>query len=207
MEPAQSIDLNLGEKLKDKGYRQRFFRAQDSAKIAEQLIALRKRRGLNQTQTADLSGTKQPAISRAEQADYQNRKLETLRAIVEALDGRLRVIIEPAEDVLKEYIGEPKAAREPITTNTEQQSRADLPPAVVSIGLARAAYRFTAPSASFTYFLDAGAASAHAVGDIIVAGVALVNGFTGIHETTDTASTLVNTPPSVSGFVNLVDLY
>jgi len=103
MEPAQPIDLNLREKLKDKGYRQRFFRAQDSAQIADQLIALRKRRGMNQTQVAELSGTKQPAISRAEQADYQNRKLETLRAIVEALDGRLRVIIEPAEDVLAEY--------------------------------------------------------------------------------------------------------
>jgi transcriptional regulator with XRE-family HTH domain len=67
------------------------------------LITLRKRRGLNQTEVAEQAGTKQPAISRAEQADYQNRKLETLRAIVEALDGRLRVIIEAAEDVLAEY--------------------------------------------------------------------------------------------------------
>jgi transcriptional regulator with XRE-family HTH domain len=103
MEPAQSIDLNLREKLKDRGYRQRFFWAECSAHIAEQLISLRKRRGLNQTQVAELANTKQPAISRAEQADYQNRKIETLRAIVEALDGRLRVIIEPSEDVLAEY--------------------------------------------------------------------------------------------------------
>jgi len=103
MEPAQSIDLNLREKLKDRGYRQRFFWAECSAHIAEQLISLRKLRGLNQTQVAQLANTKQPAISRAEQADYQNRKIETLRAIVEALDGRLRVIIEPAEDVLAEY--------------------------------------------------------------------------------------------------------
>jgi transcriptional regulator with XRE-family HTH domain len=119
MEPAQSIDLNLKTKLKDKAYRQRFFLAQDSAHIAEQLISLRKRRGLNQTQVAELAGTKQPAISRAEQADYQNRKLETLRAIVEALDGRLRVIIEPAEDVLGEYETE--------TTDQTDIARIDVP--------------------------------------------------------------------------------
>lgn len=100
MELAQPIDLSIREKLNDKGYRQRFFRAEDSAQIAQQLIALRKRRGLTQAQLAELSGTKQSSISRAERADYQNRNLETLRAIVEALDGRLRVIIEPAEDVL-----------------------------------------------------------------------------------------------------------
>jgi len=105
MEPAQPIDLNLIEKLKDKGYRQRFFQAEDSAQIAAQLIALRKRRGLNQTQVAELSATKQPAISRAEQADYQNLQLATLRTIVDALDGRVRVIIEAAEDVLAEYGG------------------------------------------------------------------------------------------------------
>jgi transcriptional regulator with XRE-family HTH domain len=103
MGPAPSIDLNLGEKLKDKSYRRRFFWAESSALTAAQLIALRKRRGLNQRDVADMVGTKQPAISRVEQADYQNWNLVTLRAIVEALDGRLRVIIEPAEDVLGEY--------------------------------------------------------------------------------------------------------
>src|SRR6266851_1486022 len=100
---AHSIDLNLPEKLRDRAYRLKFFWAETSAKIAAQLIALRKRRGLNQKQVAELAGTKQPAISRAEQADYQNWSFNTLRSIADALDARIRVTIEPYEDVLKEY--------------------------------------------------------------------------------------------------------
>jgi transcriptional regulator with XRE-family HTH domain len=73
------------------------------ARIAESLIALRKRRGLNQTQLAELTGTKQPAIARVEQADYQNWNIKTLRTIAEALDARVRVLIEASEDILSEY--------------------------------------------------------------------------------------------------------
>ncbi len=100
---AHSIDLNLPEKLRDRAYRLKFFWAETSAKIAAQLIALRKRRGLNQTQVAELVGTKQPAISRAEQADYQHWNVKTLRSYAEALDARVRVLIEPSEDVIHEY--------------------------------------------------------------------------------------------------------
>lgn len=103
-EIAASINLNLVEKLThDPGFRQEFFWAETSASIAADLVALRKRRGLNQTQLAKKVGTKQPAISRIEQADYQNRNLNTLRVVVDALGGRLRVVIEPYEDVLQEY--------------------------------------------------------------------------------------------------------
>lgn len=103
METALPIDLKLSEKLKDKTYRQQFFLAEASARIAEQLIKLRERRGLSQKEVAEVVGTKQPAISRAEQADYQNWSLSTLRGIAAALDARIRVVIEPAEDVLPEY--------------------------------------------------------------------------------------------------------
>jgi transcriptional regulator with XRE-family HTH domain len=108
---ASQIDLNLPHRLReDPGYRRRFFWAESSAKIAAALIALRKRRGLNQKQVAEITGTKQPAISRAEQADYQNWNLNTLRSIADALDARVRVLIEPSEDVLKEYDTETVAA-------------------------------------------------------------------------------------------------
>ncbi len=100
---AHSIDLNPPQKLQDQDYRRKFFWAESSAGIAAQLIALRKRRGLNQKEVAEITGTKQPAISRAQQADYQNWNLNTLRSIADALDARVRVLIEPAEDVLKEY--------------------------------------------------------------------------------------------------------
>jgi hypothetical protein len=57
-------------------------------------------------------GTQQPAISRVEKADYQNWSFNTLRKIVDAEDARVRVSIQPAEDVLKEY--ETEAVEQPI---------------------------------------------------------------------------------------------
>jgi transcriptional regulator with XRE-family HTH domain len=103
MTNAQSIDLDLSNKLKDREYRKDFFWAQAAAEIAGQLVNLRKRRDLNQKQVADMIGTKQPAISRAEQADYENWNLNTIRMIADALDARVRVLIEPFEDILSEY--------------------------------------------------------------------------------------------------------
>ena len=103
MKKVQTIDLNLVEELRDQSFARRFFAAELSADIARQLIDLRKRRGLNQKQVAELANTKQPAISRAEQADYQNWSFKTLRAIADALQARIRVSIQPYEDVINEY--------------------------------------------------------------------------------------------------------
>ena len=116
---AHSIDLNLSEELRDRKFRRKFFMAESSARIAEQLIALRKRRGLNQKQVAELADTKQPAISRAEQADYQNWSFSTLRSIAEALDARIRVLIQPYEDVIGEYKTN-KATRETSSSGSIQ---------------------------------------------------------------------------------------
>jgi transcriptional regulator with XRE-family HTH domain len=101
-----SIDLDIPANLRDREYRQAFFLAESSALIAKQLIALRKRRRLNQTDVAKLLDTGQPAISRVERADYRNWSFNTLRRLAEAMDARLRVYIEPAEDVISEYIAE-----------------------------------------------------------------------------------------------------
>ena len=98
-----SIDLDLVTKLQDPNYRQAFFIAESSALIAKQLIELRKRRGLNQTQVAAALATGQPVISRVERSDYRNWSFNTLRRLAEAMDARLRVYIEPSEDVLNEY--------------------------------------------------------------------------------------------------------
>jgi transcriptional regulator with XRE-family HTH domain len=97
------IDLGIPRKLRDPEYRRKYFLAETSARIAAQLISLRKRRQLNQSQVANLVGTTQPAISRVERADYQSWSFKTLRSIADALDARIRVTIEPMEDVLHEY--------------------------------------------------------------------------------------------------------
>jgi transcriptional regulator with XRE-family HTH domain len=104
MTSLPSIDLNIAERLKaDAEFRQAYFLAESSGMIARQLIRLRKRRGLSQTDTAKKLDTRQPAISRVESADYRNWSFNTLRRLAEAMDARLRVIIEPSEDILGEY--------------------------------------------------------------------------------------------------------
>jgi transcriptional regulator with XRE-family HTH domain len=102
--PLPSIDLDLPRKLQDREYRERFFLAEVSAEIARQLIELRKRRGYSQAELAERAGTHQPAVSRAEQADYHNWSFNTLRKLTNAMEGRLRVVIDAWEDVLSEYL-------------------------------------------------------------------------------------------------------
>src|SRR5689334_5612016 len=105
-----SIDLDLREKLKDREYRQGFFLSESSALIAKQLITLRKRRELNQTQVADALETGQPAISRVERADYGNWSFNMLRKLAGLYDARIRVYIEASEDVIGEYFDEEEEA-------------------------------------------------------------------------------------------------
>jgi predicted XRE-type DNA-binding protein len=98
------IDLAVSAKLKgDPNYRWDFFKAENDALIAEQLIALRERRGLTQTQAAEKSSTHQPAVSRMEKSDYENRTLNAIQRLADAYDARVRVVIEAFEDVLNEY--------------------------------------------------------------------------------------------------------
>jgi transcriptional regulator with XRE-family HTH domain len=104
--PLPSIDLDLPRKLQDPEYRERFFLAEASAEIARQLIALRKRRQLSQVELAQRANTQQPAVSRVEQADYQNWSFNTLRKLTNAMEGRLTVKIEAWEDVVAEYYSE-----------------------------------------------------------------------------------------------------
>jgi transcriptional regulator with XRE-family HTH domain len=104
MNSLPSIDLSVVERLKaDAEFRQAYFIAESSGMIARQLIRLRKKRGLSQTEVAKQLETRQPAISRVESADYRNWSFNTLRRLAEAMDARIRVLIEPSEDVLVEY--------------------------------------------------------------------------------------------------------
>jgi transcriptional regulator with XRE-family HTH domain len=116
-----SIDLQLPQKLKEMEYRKAYFLAESSAHIARQLIELRKKRKLNQQQLAELASTGQPAISRAERADYHSWSFSTLRHLAEAMDARIRVYIQAAEDVLPEY--EVSEKKEQILGSVSDDSR------------------------------------------------------------------------------------
>src|SRR5436853_258375 len=80
MSSLPSIDTNIADKLRsDREFRQKFFYAEASVRIAQQLIALRKRRHLNQMQVAEMLGTGQPAISRVEIDDTRVVHLLNMR--------------------------------------------------------------------------------------------------------------------------------
>ena len=97
------IKTGLGEKLKDKAYRTKFFRGRVQDEIAFQLRNARKKRKLTQPKLEKLSGMKQSAISRIEQATYSRWNFKTLLRLAEALDVRVRILLDLAEDVIEEY--------------------------------------------------------------------------------------------------------
>jgi transcriptional regulator with XRE-family HTH domain len=92
-------DLGIADELKDKEFRNQFFRTEREIDIPAQIKAIRKFRDMTQKELAELVGTKQSAISRIEQSQESNWELETLVKLAEALDARLAVVIEPYESV------------------------------------------------------------------------------------------------------------
>lgn len=104
MSPITSIEFNIAEKLeKDKSYRSRFFRGQAQGLIAMRIRKLRKKRKKNQTDLAKECKMKQSAISRIEQADYSGWSFNTLFRVADALDARLQVSFDLAEDIIDLY--------------------------------------------------------------------------------------------------------
>lgn len=64
---------------------------------------MRLRRRLRQTELAVAANTGQSAISRIEKDDYDGWTYKTLLAIATVLKARLRIRLEPLEDVIEEY--------------------------------------------------------------------------------------------------------
>lgn len=67
------------------------------------LRGLRKKRVLSQPELSKKTGMKQSAISRIEQAEYAAWNYKTLLRVADALNARVRVIFEFAEDVIAKY--------------------------------------------------------------------------------------------------------
>ncbi len=64
---------------------------------------MRLRRRLRQSELAAQAHTGQSAISRIEKDDYDGWSYKTLLAIASVLKARLRIRLEPLEDVIEEY--------------------------------------------------------------------------------------------------------
>jgi len=103
MNLVKSINLNIAQKLEQREYRDAFFEEWAKDEISDQIRHLRKTRKLRQVDIAKETGMKQSAVSRIEQSQYSNWNFATLLRIARALDARVRVVFEPAEDVIKEY--------------------------------------------------------------------------------------------------------
>jgi transcriptional regulator with XRE-family HTH domain len=108
MKLLKSIDLDLAKKLQSKEYREVFFEDWSNDEVADQIRQLRKLRKMRQVDVARETGMKQPAISRMEQSEHSTWNFVTLLRVAQALDARVRVTFEPAEDVIKTYKGENK---------------------------------------------------------------------------------------------------
>ncbi len=65
---------------------------------AQIILEAREAAGLTQRQLAELVGTKQPAIARLEDADYEGHTLSMLQRIADALGQRLLLRMEPKDE-------------------------------------------------------------------------------------------------------------
>ena len=101
-----SIDLTLGQRLKDPEFRREWFRAELEGCVPELFRDLRELRGLTQAELAEKTEMKQSAVSRFEVSTEANWKLETLLRLADALDAQLTISLEPAESVLARHADE-----------------------------------------------------------------------------------------------------
>jgi len=85
----ESMFINTAQRRKS------YEKALKDADIASKIYELRQQAGLTQKQLAELIGTKQPVISRLEEADYRGHSLEMLNRIATVLHCKLQIQIIP----------------------------------------------------------------------------------------------------------------
>lgn len=72
-----------------------------NAQVARMIYEARTKAGLTQQQLAKLVGTKQPVITRLEDADYGGHSLSMLQRIAAALNKRLEIRLLPTKRKLE----------------------------------------------------------------------------------------------------------
>ena len=100
------IDESVVEDFKDaesgEEYRYAYADEHLNTWIALQIKAIREKRGLKQSELAELIGTQQPGIARLENVNYSNWKTETLKKVARALGVRLKISFETFGSLLDE---------------------------------------------------------------------------------------------------------
>lgn len=103
LKELSAINLGIAERLLDPEFRREWFRAELEASVPEAFRELRERREMTQGALAVAIGTKQPAICRFEKSTDAVWEFAYLLKMAEAMDARLRVVVEASEDVIAEY--------------------------------------------------------------------------------------------------------
>jgi transcriptional regulator with XRE-family HTH domain len=86
-----TLSRKLFEKLKSKGYRDEYVAEHVRTGVALQIRTLREQRRLTQSELADLMGTSQSAVARAEDPDYGKLTINTLLDVARAMNVALSV--------------------------------------------------------------------------------------------------------------------
>lgn len=95
------LDKTIDKILKeDPSFKEKLDKAGQAWDIAFQIMGLREKAGLTQTQLAKLVGTKQSNIARIESADYTGYTLKTLEKVTKALKAKLEIRIIPANQTV-----------------------------------------------------------------------------------------------------------
>jgi DNA-binding XRE family transcriptional regulator len=88
----------LNASLKNSEFKKEFDSLEKEFQISKEVIALRLRENLTQTQLAKMVGTSQPSIARLESGTYKNLSLSFLRKVGDALGAYPEVHFRPFEN-------------------------------------------------------------------------------------------------------------
>lgn len=91
----------IKEKFQDQDFLREYYHQATYFRLADQLLLLRKQRGLTQTELADKADTTQTVVSRLENVSVRP-SLETVVKLAEALDAVVEVRLVPLEQLLAE---------------------------------------------------------------------------------------------------------
>jgi len=91
----------LKEKLKNGAFERQYHRNETFFRLADEILLLRKQRGLTQKELAEKTGTTQAVVSRLENASVK-ASLESIVKLAEALDAVVEVRLVPLEEFHRE---------------------------------------------------------------------------------------------------------
>lgn len=102
----KDMNSQINEKFKNKDFEKSYLRTATFYKLADELLLLRKKRGLSQKELAKKAGTTQAVVSRLENASVK-ASLESVVNFAEALDAHVDIHFVPFEDVRRKIEEQP----------------------------------------------------------------------------------------------------